>query len=335
MAALSFKKMEDLFFRYKTWVVSNPQGAAEMEAVVKWGSYIIAGRLKNSSLLCEVVYSGSRLFEMFNDFLVKGILPELTSKQGEKLKVLLTVLEYLEVLIEVSAVQLWGEVGRWAVITFIQIIKCIGRFLLVLKYKSGVVSSPPIKPIDRKAVIKSKKEMQYGLPNNSPEVIRLPQSGRFMRTLAGAPPSHQRTFTPPKPPNNNENEPSSVLVVSQKHLIAEVIHILRPLSHLSSLYVFGKQSWTPWLLSLGLDLASLKLYDDTKLTKLEKAEIIHRRIGLVYYLVRSPAFHSVTHKRIERFLSSVGNRIPLARTVCQPILEYIPEWQKIYAYTWS
>lgn len=332
---MSLKKLEDLFLRYKTWVVSNPQGVSEMEAVVKWGSYILAGRLKNSSLLCEVVYSGSRLFEMFNDFLVKGILPELSSKQGEKLKVLLTVLEYLEVLIEISAVQFWGEVGRWAVVTAIQLIKCIGRFLMVLKYKSGVVSSPPIKPIDRKAVIKNKQEMQYGLSNNNPGVIRLPQSGRIMRTLAGAPPSHQRTFTPPKPPNNNDNEPSSALVVSHKHLTAEVIHILRPLSHLSSLYIFGKQSWTPWVLSLGMDFVSLKLYDESKLTKVEKAEIIHRRIGLLYYLVRSPAFHVVTQKRIEHFLLSVGNRIPLARTICKPLLEYIPEWQKIYAYTWS
>lgn len=335
MANLSSKNFRYYFQRYKEWVVNNPQGASEMEAVVKWGSYILAGRLKNSSLLCEVVYSGSRLFEMFNDFLVTGIQPKLLPEEGEKLKVLLTVLEYVEVLIEVTAVQLWGEMGRWAVVSIIQLIKCVGRFALIIKHKIGVVSSPPIKPVDRRAAVKSRQEKQYGIEGDSSGVFRLPRSGRVMRTLAGAPPSHQRTFTPPQPPNNNENEPSSVGVLSYKHLTAEALHILRPLSHLSSLYIFGQQSWAPWVLSLGMDITSLKLYDDSLLTKAEKVELARRRIGILYYLVRSPAFHAVTHKRIQYFLTSVGNRIPLARTVCQPLLDYIPEWQKIYAYTWS
>ena len=82
-------------------------------------------------------------------------------------------------------------------------------------------------------------------------------------------------------------------------------------------------------------IRSLKLYDEALLTKAEKMEITRRRISILYYLIRSPAFHAVTHKRIQHFLVAVGNRVPLARNVCQPLLEYIPEWQKIYAYTWS
>ncbi|KAK7083727.1 Peroxisomal membrane protein pex16 [Halocaridina rubra] len=306
-----------------------------MEMVVKWGSYMLAGRLKNSSLLCEVVYSGSRLFEMFNDFIVSGIQPHLSSAQGETLKVFLTILEYVEVLIEVSAVQLWGEMGRWAVVTVIQLIKCIGRFVLVFRLKTGIVSSPPIKPIDRKEATKIKQEKQFGLQNTSPGVMRLPHSGRIMRTLAGAPPSHQRTFTPPQPPNNNENEIPSNRPLSFRYITAEALHILRPLSHLSTMYLFGEQSWAPWLLSLGMDITSLKLYNESTITNAEKVELARRRVSILYYLVRTPAFHAVTHKRIKYFLTAVGNKVPLAGSICQPLLEYIPEWQKIYAYTWS
>lgn len=45
------------------------------------------GRLKHSTLLCEIVYSGSRLFELFNDFLIKGSLPQLSVHSADRLKV--------------------------------------------------------------------------------------------------------------------------------------------------------------------------------------------------------------------------------------------------------
>ena len=37
------EKWKEFFQRYKKWVVSNPQGVAEMETVVKWTSYFLAG----------------------------------------------------------------------------------------------------------------------------------------------------------------------------------------------------------------------------------------------------------------------------------------------------
>ena len=37
-------------------------------------------------------------------------------------------------------------------------------------------------------------------------------------------------------------------------LIGEIFYILQPLVHLGSLAVFGKRSWKPWLISLGLDV---------------------------------------------------------------------------------
>lgn len=80
---------------------------------------------------------------------------------------------------------------------------------------------------------------------------------------------------------------------------------------------------------------SLHLYSEAHLTSTEKLELAHRRINLLYYLMRSPVFHTVTHKRIQYLLATLSRRVPLARMVCVPLMEYIPQWQKIYAYTWS
>lgn len=329
------------FDKYKNWVIKNPQGATDMEALIKWVSYFLAGRLKNSTLLCELVYSGSRLFEMFNDFLLRGSLPQLSHFQGNQLKIILTVIEYVEVLAEVAAVQLWGEAGRWAIVIVLQIVKAVGRFMLVLHQNMNVVPSPPLKPLNRRMALSARQHSHSleSLNNDiNPDWQRLSRSGRVIRTLAGAPPMHLRTFIPPKPSNDamvlgSKNNKSSKL--NLKHLTAEVLYIMRPISHLTSMYYFGQTSWAPWFLSLGLDLTSLHLHKGIWLSESERSEITRRQIALLYYLVRSPVFHTVTHKRIRFFLNTVGNRIPLAKSICQPLLEYIPEWQKIYAYTWS
>ncbi|KAG0713428.1 Peroxisomal membrane protein PEX16 [Chionoecetes opilio] len=72
---------------------------------------------------------------------------------------ILTALECVEVLAEVSASQIWGEMGRWAVVAAIQLTKCIGRFMLLLCEKgSCVVSSPPIKPLDRRTAVKARQQ---------------------------------------------------------------------------------------------------------------------------------------------------------------------------------
>lgn len=66
--------------------------------------------------------------------------------------------------------------------------------------------------------------------------MRLPRSGRVMRTLAGAPPTHQRTFTPPCPPNNNVDEPIKSRVSPINHLVAEVCMILYSLIYVDTVY---------------------------------------------------------------------------------------------------
>merc|ERR1711962_246225 len=95
---------------------------------------------------------------MFNDLLLKGNLPQLCHYQGNQLKIILTVIEYVEVLAEVAAVQLWGEAGRWAIVIVLQIVKAVGRFMLLLHQKMNVVPSPPLKPLNRRMALSARQQ---------------------------------------------------------------------------------------------------------------------------------------------------------------------------------
>ena len=88
-------------------------------------TFIFSGRFTNSSLASELIYSMPNLLILLNDQLIYSSkyqhlkLPQFQSQ----IKVWLTVIEYTEALIEVSAKNLWGERGRWLIIILVQTLK--------------------------------------------------------------------------------------------------------------------------------------------------------------------------------------------------------------------
>lgn len=87
--------------------------------------YVFLGRLNSSNLASEFVYSLPNLIVLMNDQIIKSnrsIEPKLPSLQS-KIKVWLTVIDYTEALFEVSAKKIWGEPGRWFIISLIQLLK--------------------------------------------------------------------------------------------------------------------------------------------------------------------------------------------------------------------
>lgn len=137
------------FDKYKKWVTSNPQLVGDIESTVKWLSYFTAGlyflfifiqffvnpfnqfsfpfpgRINNSTLMSEFVYSLSNLLVLYNDRLITAnnqLETELPKRQL-KIRIWLTVIEYLEVLFEISANKIFGQRGRWIVIVLLQVSK--------------------------------------------------------------------------------------------------------------------------------------------------------------------------------------------------------------------
>uniref|UniRef100_A0A669PKN8 Peroxisomal membrane protein PEX16 n=1 Tax=Phasianus colchicus TaxID=9054 RepID=A0A669PKN8_PHACC len=230
--------------------------------------------------------------------------------------------------------RVWGEMGRWTIIVLIQLAKAILRLLLLLWYKAGIQTSPPIVPLNR--------EQQQSLHSEgelSTYVGR--RSSRVVRSLQNTPSLQSRHWGSPQQREETQsrraeemNQPPTPLGLQET--IAESIYLTRPLLHLLSLGVWGQRSWKPWLLSAVLDISSLSLLSDLKdLNRRERAELRRRTILLLYYLLRSPFYDRYSEARILFLLRLLADYVPGLGFVTRPLMDYLPAWQKIYFYNWG
>ncbi|EDO32174.1 predicted protein [Nematostella vectensis] len=343
-------RWEHVQTKYKDYILQNPEIASKMEGMLRLLSYVLPGRFGASDALSELLYSASQLLSLMHDGVFrmgKGIPDYREGDQGNQLVLWLTIIEYLEVFIELGAEKVFGEPGKWLIVIVVQVIKAALRLVLLFSYKSGIQRAPLIPPLDRKSVFPEKQDGENEI--KTPEEEKKPKepqspvwkgtrTGRPMRKLVATPNDGFRSWELPPSPKDDHVEigPSSPTELSTKRLVAETLHITRPLLHLSSMFVFGQNSWKPWLLAYGTDVMSLCLHRNIKeLNAKEQSEMSRRTLLLAFYFLRSPFYDKYSKAKIINMLRFLSNHIPGMSILVAPMLDYLPTWQRIYFYNWT
>uniref|UniRef100_A0A8C4JWE1 Peroxisomal membrane protein PEX16 n=1 Tax=Dromaius novaehollandiae TaxID=8790 RepID=A0A8C4JWE1_DRONO len=223
--------------------------------------------------------------------------------------------------------RVWGEMGRWTIIVLIQLAKAILRLLLLLWYKAGIQTSPPIVPLNRE---QQQPLHPQGNSSGKDQTYVGRRSSRVVRSLQSTPSLQSRHWGSPQQREETQsrrseemNQPPTPLGLQET--IAESVYITRPLLHCI----------LPWLRE-GTCCTPLSLLSDLKdLNRRERAELRRRTILLLYYLLRSPFYDRYSEGRILFLLRLLADYVPGLGFVTRPLMDYLPAWQKIYFYNWG
>lgn len=174
--------------------------------------------------------------------------------------------------------------------------------------------------------------------------IKLRRSGRLIRSLNHAPPRSKRIWNLSDDDNllkkilERQDKYATPTQLNDVQKLGELIHILRPLVHLSAMSKFGQKAWTPYIVSLGMDVTSLHLLKEPSnylLNTSERLEIGQRTISLFLYLMRSPFYDNYTKMKVLKALQTFSEKVPLLGLLARPFISYIPQWQETYFYAWN
>lgn len=289
--------LEEYLSRYDTFVKANPRLSAEIEAIIRWSSYLVATR--KSPVFGELLSSGANLLQLCNDIILRQANSELKlslTNCATQLKTFLSVIQSLELLAEIYARDTYGTTGKWAIITVIQITKATIKLLLLLVFDDGLTKTQSIVPLDRlqyAEILKLQERFNLQQDENPEEPLQdetpsggdkstssksvvLKSSGRRMRSITDSPSKAARFVQDPnKTPDaqspfshlqrkrltmllNRYKEHKSA-VLTEKQLYGELLHISRPIAHLALMGTFGTKSWISYLTSLVMDVSSLYL----------------------------------------------------------------------------
>lgn len=289
-AALSLLK--EYFSRYDNFVRVNPRIAAEIEAIIRWSSYLIA--TKKSPILGELLSSGANLLQLCNDLILRSTNAQLKldlRSYTTQLKTFLAVVQSLELLAEIYVRETYGNVAKWAIITAVQVLKATIKLILLLGFEEGLSISQPIVPLDRihfteiaRLTEKYNSRSEDFSDNNESSISEIPQtttksitlksSGRRMRSITESLPRESCFREETKGPENTaferlQRQRLHLLVsryreqesakLSDRQLYGEILHIARPVAHLLAMGTLGSKSWLPYLTSLTMDVSSLYL----------------------------------------------------------------------------
>lgn len=169
------RKAANLPALYADYVSSNPQSVGQVESGLRNLTYLLPGaRLQDSELAAESVHTFVSLISIYHDHLLKKRAKAVPSSSASissdssststkrtpharyttfwsdssstytKVATLLKLIQYTELLWEMTARRRGGERSRWRVVVFLESFKAILRLLLMRLTSSRLLVTPPL-----------------------------------------------------------------------------------------------------------------------------------------------------------------------------------------------
>ncbi|KAL7998919.1 putative peroxisome membrane protein, Pex16 [Plasmopara halstedii] len=301
------RKLASLLAAYEAWVGSHASLARNVETTLYVAPQLVPKNVMEPETVAQFGYSLVRLLHLYHDYILwkkynkKTNLPTYWQKLTRLIRVPLSLISYVEVLAEVVARRVGGDVGKWRLIVWIEVVKAGLRLTLLAQRRrlmlirggnyNGVESGPRSPTFARFT-----KAKQLGT-----------RTGKSLSKPAIEPKMNSVVENSADKSNKISFEDATIEFAKSSRdsfLIAgEVCHILRPVVYALLRRRRSANSWTPVFLSLVVELTGLafstvavKQVELVEEAYSDKAtnELAARKMALLLYLLRDPVFATVT-----------------------------------------
>jgi peroxin-16 len=237
--------------QYEDLVVRNAKALGMVESVARTMIFLVPGRRQHNELRSEAVFAGVNLFALLNDLCIINSLRKHKTLGATLERKVPRGLGFLLV----SALSVIHSTELFVEIFSFHHMEKTGRWTVIVCVEAV------------KAFVRL--------------LLLVQNRGRMLIPH----------ILPPRDLILNRNAPGTLTWSSDgpNKTIAELLYILRPLIYLWALLTHGRKSWRPWLLGIGIDIASqMCLGNPFSLSRGESEELTRRRVQLLFYLFRSP-----------------------------------------------
>lgn len=357
---------------YKKWVRRNKDYIHSLESLANGLTWFLPERFSASEIGPEAVTAILGIITAINEHIIETTPTQGSAGYGEPYSfpypLCISALKDLETLIEVVAEQYYGD-KKWNFIAVTEAAKVVVRLALFRNSGYKILLHGGETPNIEKQVNHSGFQNSVGdLPNpggNRPGYLQ--NYGRHPRTLEGraisalnrfgenARMAYQPVWFRRVQHQHAIMEPSMVerrtlsTILSEKGIpgvlfvMGELLFITRPLIYVLFIRNYGIRSWTPWFLSLVIDLLGVGILTQVTnswrggkeqhfhLSTSEKDEIKRRRLLWALYLMRDPFFSKYTRQKLER-TEKILEPVPIIGLLTEKVVELLVGAQTRYTY---
>lgn len=360
---------------YKKWVRRNKEYVHSLESLANGLTWLLPERFSQSEIGPEAVSAFVGILTAINEHIIDTAptqtQQELVEPSSYSWPLCISALKELETLVEVAAQHYYGEDKKWNFIAITEATKVLCRLALFRDsgYKMLLHGGETLNVEESPNGISSRHGMGgltrpgahhgpgnvYGHRMQNMEGRALSALSRFgenAKMVSGSSWVTRFRHQPAEimsPPISTTKRPTLSAVLSERgvcgglFLMAEVLHITRPLIYVLFIKKYGVRSWIPWLLSLGVDLTGGSLLFLAKhpfhsrenghppFSTLENNEIRRRKLLWAFYLMRDPFFSKYTRQKFEK-TEQLLEPIPVIGFLTAKLIELVIGAQTRYTY---
>ncbi|ORY01227.1 peroxisome membrane protein [Basidiobolus meristosporus CBS 931.73] len=351
--------------KYEEFILKNASQVSGIESFLRSLTYVLPGRFNDSEFASEALFAFINLLGLYHDKILVKAASNHYQETGEKppspsnfnryvrylyrssdnyrrASIVLTVLQYTEVLIEMGIQKKWGKDKKWNVILFIEGLKAALRFSLVHMSGNRTLISPPHpeREVDPSTIQNDRPAIKTATWTGSRTGQNHPAINTIVQDKRGNLRVTDYVLSKVLDVESARKPLDLIRTLSGWGSIGEILFIIRPVLYAFLVKKYGHQSWKPWIISLLVEYTSHKSTEHhleanggkRAATSLEQEEHKRRQWLLIFYLLRGPFYEKLTKPQIQEFCKSASKK-PIISLFSGVLQDYMPLWENIYFYT--